>query len=80
MVERGEIILFRSTHDAIRAEQALIEKGYTPRVIPVPKKISPDCGIALLVEPDVFEEAKELLHNLGVHITGHVQRASLKGV
>ncbi len=69
MTEDGNIFLFRSTHDAIAAEQALIGKGLSPRVIPVPKEISPDCGIALSVVDEELETAKDELGRLGIGFT-----------
>ena len=41
------ILIFQSTHGAIKAERLCMEAGVACRTIPVPRHISSDCGIAL---------------------------------
>ena len=45
------IILFSSTHHAIRGEQVAKEAGFVVRCIPTPRHISSDCGIVLRILP-----------------------------
>lgn len=40
-------LLFSTTRQAIRSEKILLEKGIKIKVIPVPKNISAECGIAI---------------------------------
>ena len=55
------LLLFQSTHDVILAEKALRLGGIPRRVIPVPRSISSQCGMALEITPDMAEKAIELL-------------------
>jgi Protein of unknown function (DUF3343) len=43
------VIVFHSTHDAIRAERVCLRKGIRCQAIPVPRNLSAECGIALEV-------------------------------
>ena len=55
------LLLFQSTHDVILAEKALRLEGIPRRVIPVPRSISSQCGMALEITPDNAEKAIQLL-------------------
>ncbi len=46
MAEYG-IVLFHSTAHAIRAETVLEEAGVQIKLIPTPRRLSSDCGIAV---------------------------------
>ena len=41
------VVLFHSTAHAIRAEKVLIQAGFTIKMIPTPRQLSSDCGMAL---------------------------------
>jgi methionine synthase II (cobalamin-independent) len=41
------VVLFYSTAHAIRAEKVLQRAGQQIKMIPTPRKLSPDCGMAL---------------------------------
>ena len=41
------VVLFASTHFAIRAEKLAKEKGLAVKLIPVPRHLSSDCGVCL---------------------------------
>ncbi|MBZ0278158.1 MAG: DUF3343 domain-containing protein [Anaerolineae bacterium] len=41
------LISFFASHYAVRAETVLKRAGYTVELIPGPKELSPNCGIAL---------------------------------
>ena len=41
------VVLFHSTAHAIRAERVLLRAGFTIKMIPTPRQISTDCGLAL---------------------------------
>ena len=41
------IVTFFTVHQALRAEKVLIAEGFKISMIPVPREISSDCGIAL---------------------------------
>ncbi len=50
------IALFPTTRNAIRAQKVCKQKGITCRMIPVPKDLSSECGIAL--EFDLADDQK----------------------
>jgi hypothetical protein len=41
------VVLFHSTAHAIRAEKVLQRAGLTIKMIPTPRQLSSDCGMAL---------------------------------
>ena len=45
------LLIFRSIHDVLAAERALGEAGVPGELVPVPKEISPNCGMAVIVAP-----------------------------
>jgi hypothetical protein len=55
------LLLFQSTHDVILAEKAIREQGIPRRVIPVPRSISSQCGMALEIALEDREKVVELL-------------------
>ena len=48
------VVLFHSTAHALRAEKVLEQSGMQIKLIPTPRQISSDCGMALR-----FERAEE---------------------
>ena len=44
------LISFFASHHAIRAETVLKRGGFTVQLIPGPKELSPNCGVALRFE------------------------------
>ena len=53
MVEYS-VVLFHSTAHAIRAEKVLQRAGFRIKMIPTPRQLSSDCGLALR-----FDRAEE---------------------
>ena len=41
------VVLFHTTAAAMRAESVLVRTGLTVRLVPTPRHLSSDCGIAL---------------------------------
>lgn len=64
------VILFPSTHHAIRAEKKARENGLVVKLIPVPRHLSSDCGVCLRCSPDQKETLECLLQKEGVKIEG----------
>ncbi len=60
------IVLFASTHFAIRAEKIAKEKGLTVKLVPVPRQLSSDCGVCLRFSWDQKREIEETLKQAGV--------------
>lgn len=44
------IVIFSSTYAAIKAERLCLQTGIRCQVIPVPRELSSDCGIALEID------------------------------
>lgn len=60
------LLLFTNTREVIKAERILLRYGVAVRVIPVPRSISSECGMALdLPRPD-RDRCLSLLENEGV--------------
>ncbi len=60
------VILFDSTHQALRGERTLKEAGIPYAVINTPREFSVDCGISLRIEPTSKEAARNVLQDSGV--------------
>jgi len=41
------VVLFHSTAHALRAEKVLIQAGFKIKMIPTPRQLSSDCGMAV---------------------------------
>jgi hypothetical protein len=41
------VVLFHTTSSVMQAEKLLMEKGYSIKLIPMPRQFSRDCGVAL---------------------------------
>lgn len=53
------LLTFQSIHHVLAAEQALKAAGLAPDLVPVPKEISADCGMAITLAPG--DRARALL-------------------
>lgn len=61
-----KICIFRSTRDVIRAERVCRKGEIRCRIIPVPRSVSPQCGMALELEPEVYGAAEALLREAAI--------------
>ncbi|MDX9696644.1 MAG: DUF3343 domain-containing protein [Bacteroidales bacterium] len=50
------ILIFESTHHVLKAEKVFTGMGIKFDSMPVPKEISSDCGIAIRIDPALFDE------------------------
>ena len=41
------VIIFNSTHQALLAEKALEDEGFSIDIVPLPLELSADCGLAI---------------------------------
>src|SRR5438132_12936031 len=64
------LISFFASHHAIRAETVLKRNGLAARLIPGPKDLSPNCGVALRFEYALRENVLALLAARHVRIDG----------
>jgi hypothetical protein len=55
------IALFLSVSHVMRAEKILMEKGIPHKLIPVPKKISSECGVCLRFLPEQRDDTVKAL-------------------
>jgi hypothetical protein len=58
---RRTVFLFPTTHAVMRAARLLEEAALAHEVIPRPKGVDADCGIAVAVAPERREQALALL-------------------
>lgn len=64
------VVLFHSTAHAIRAETVLQRAGFTIKMIPTPRQISSDCGMALRFDRADQEAVAASLQENRVPING----------
>ena len=64
------VILVYSTSYAIRAEKILHQADIEPKLIPVPRHLSSNCGVCLRVEHTDVEAARRALEEANVEIEG----------
>ncbi len=64
------VILFPSIHYVLHAEKMVKGKGFYIDLIPVPRRLSSDCGICMLIEWEHREELCKLLEEGGLKIEG----------
>lgn len=76
IIWRGVIVVekcyftFPTTHQAIRAEKVLEKTGWKFKMVPVPRRISASCGIALCCLPEEAESMKAYLEKEAVPVEG----------
>lgn len=56
------LVLFQNTRSVIKAERICIEANIKCKVIPVPREISSECGMAIEIDPTSLEIVKEMWH------------------
>jgi hypothetical protein len=64
--ENDFIAVFHSIHRVMKAEKILKGAGVPIQLIPAPRQISSDCGLALRYTPEDAEQVKELLAGQGL--------------
>jgi hypothetical protein len=55
------ILIFRGTHQVLSAEKRLKRGGVAMRLIPVPRRLTSDCGLAIRIPEAERGRARELL-------------------
>jgi hypothetical protein len=65
MDEYGVILTFSTGH-SIRGEKVLTEAGIDTKMIPVPRHLSSDCGVALRIRSRDRDSALRTLTDKGV--------------
>ena len=69
MIEHS-VVLFHSTAHAIRAEKVLLTAGFKIKMIPTPRHISSDCGMALRFHRTEEQQVATTLAEKRVPING----------
>lgn len=64
-------LIFTSTRAVIKAEECLRSHDLDCQVIPVPKDISSECGMALSIADELRARAESLLTELGLEVRVH---------
>lgn len=62
------VVLFHTTSAVMRAEKQLLKAGISVKLIPTPRELSSDCGIALRFDWSQCSAVKPMLETLGVEI------------
>jgi Putative Se/S carrier protein-like len=73
------VILFHSIHQVMRVEKILKGKGVQVDLIPVPREISSDCGVAVELGLESKEEALRLIEESNIPIVECYTRVKDKG-
>lgn len=69
MIKEGDCVaVFHSVHRVLKAEKVLKEADIAFTLIPAPRQLSADCGLALCFSPIERSGISELLEHAGVAI------------
>jgi len=62
MVQEGDYLaVFNSAHRVMKAESLLKSRGFSILLIPAPRQLMTDCGLALRISPEIRTEALRVL-------------------
>jgi len=64
------VVLFHSTAHALRAEKVLKQSGFQIKMIPTPRQLSSDCGMALRFDRADAEQVTATLKEKKVPVNG----------
>jgi hypothetical protein len=65
MVQEGDYLaVFNSAHRVMKAESLLKSRGIPILLIPAPRQLMTDCGLALRISPDIRDEVMGVLHEV----------------
>lgn len=68
------VITLPSIHHVLKAEKLLKKTTLPFELIPVPKEVNPDCGMAVQFEKDYSDGIVGTLHNAGLQIEAVYER------
>lgn len=57
------VLIFRGTHQVLSAEKALKASRVPMRLIPVPRRLTSDCGLAIRIPLEARVRARESLRS-----------------
>ena len=62
MVQEGDYLaVFNSAHRVMKAESLLKSRGFSILLIPAPRQLMTDCGLALRISPEISAEVMRVL-------------------
>jgi hypothetical protein len=64
------VVLFATSSSAMRAEAILVRSSLAAKLIPTPRQLSSDCGVALRIDWNQNDRVSELLTKAGVKVAG----------
>ncbi len=64
------VVLFATSSSAMRAEAILVRSALAAKLIPTPRQLSSDCGVALRIDWTQNHRVSDLLTKAGVEISG----------
>ena len=70
------VFVFHSIHDVMKAEKSLKSSGIPIDIIPVPKQVSSDCGMAISLEEEYKIRVQDILVEHNIEIKGVYKRLS----
>jgi hypothetical protein len=70
---RFAVFGFETTHDAVRAERVLLERGVSVRLIPTPRALGALCGLAARVPLGDAARTREALAEAAVCAWGEIE-------
>ena len=62
------VIILSSIHYVLKAEQLLKEAAVAHDVVPVPREVSADCGMAIVFDPAALAQVQALLAKASITI------------
>ncbi len=62
---RDGVLIFNSVHKVMSAEKALKQAGVDIKVMPVPRKLSSDCGLAISFDIGEHDRIDAVLREIG---------------
>lgn len=63
------VILFHTNSAAIKAEKTLKEAGLDVKLIPTPRELSSDCGVALKFDSQKIDIVKDIIRISKIEIS-----------
>jgi len=73
---RGCVVLMPSIHDVVAAERRLIAAGIGCDMIPTPRQLSSDCGMALACDCEAIPAVRALLEGSPIVCSGFHRRTA----
>jgi hypothetical protein len=70
------VALFHTNSSVMRAEKALVKASLTVKLIPTPREISSDCGIAIRFEWGDRETVHKVIESQALELAGFQELAS----